>query len=262
MNRYVWSDFGGKREGLHETAEETACREFSEETLGLWGGMGDLRTRVSNSIHNIKTKVLQAMCGERNAEGSCFVLKNGLYINFVVPIQVLALAGGDAPKNKSAWPPLTLKYSKSIIQAARIKPVLSEPPYSLMLQYVDPLLFQLARDENDLLMASRPSSPNMAAPAPASSPSHADPNERPASSDHEQPGRFALDDTPAHCTHERLWVVEPRAQCPAHRGRRRREEGAERAGDIAAGDGRAGAQARGLRTRSGPGHGGTPCGRA
>ncbi len=88
-NKYTWSDFGGKREGLHETAEETACREFSEETLGLWGGMGDLRTRVSNSIHNIKSKVLKAMCGERNEEGGCFVLKNGLYINFVVPVQVI-----------------------------------------------------------------------------------------------------------------------------------------------------------------------------
>jgi hypothetical protein len=38
-SKYIWSDFGGKREGFHETSAETACREFSEETLGLWGGM-------------------------------------------------------------------------------------------------------------------------------------------------------------------------------------------------------------------------------
>jgi hypothetical protein len=82
-NRYVWSDFGGKREGSHETAEDTACREFSEETLGLWGGMGDLQTRVANSIANIKSKVLGALCGN-----GCFVLKNGLYVNFVVPVEV------------------------------------------------------------------------------------------------------------------------------------------------------------------------------
>lgn len=49
-SKYVWSDFGGKREGLHETAGETASREFSEETLGLWGGMGSLDDRIAASI--------------------------------------------------------------------------------------------------------------------------------------------------------------------------------------------------------------------
>jgi hypothetical protein len=96
---------------MHETAEETACREFSEETLGLWGGMGDLRTRVSNSIHNIKTKVLRAMCNEQNAEG-CFVLKNGLYINFVVPVQVLAIASGGPTKKIAFALSLTFKTTK------------------------------------------------------------------------------------------------------------------------------------------------------
>ncbi len=38
-SKYIWSDFGGKREGFHESSAQTACREFSEETLGLWGGM-------------------------------------------------------------------------------------------------------------------------------------------------------------------------------------------------------------------------------
>ncbi len=38
-SKYIWSDFGGKREGYHESSAQTACREFSEETLGLWGGM-------------------------------------------------------------------------------------------------------------------------------------------------------------------------------------------------------------------------------
>jgi hypothetical protein len=63
----------------------------------------------------------------------------------------------------------------------------------LVLQYVDPLLFQLARDENDLLLASRPSSPHLAA-----SLSHMDPAPNHASSpradgrDQAQPGRFAL----------------------------------------------------------------------
>lgn len=125
--RYVWSDFGGKRDGFHETAEDTACREFSEETLGLWGGMGDLQTRVANSIANIKSKVVRALCGN-----GCFVLKNGLYINFVIPVQV-----------------------KSILF------YLSYNIITLSEQYVDPLLFQLARDENDLLMASRPDSPTL-----------------------------------------------------------------------------------------------------
>ena len=83
----MWSDFGGKREGLLETAEDTACREFSEETLGLWGGMGDLETRVLNSITSIKRKVLLALNSEERSEG-CFVVKNGLYVNFVVPVEV------------------------------------------------------------------------------------------------------------------------------------------------------------------------------
>ena len=42
-HKYFWSDFGGKKEDCSETAEATASREFSEETLGLWGGMGPLR---------------------------------------------------------------------------------------------------------------------------------------------------------------------------------------------------------------------------
>eukprot|EP00961_Rhodomonas_salina_P139277 1874278-Rhodomonas_salina.1 len=33
-SKYSWSDFGGKRENELETCQETACREFSEETLG------------------------------------------------------------------------------------------------------------------------------------------------------------------------------------------------------------------------------------
>ena len=39
-DKYCWSDFGGKKEDGLETAAATASREFSEETLGVWGGMG------------------------------------------------------------------------------------------------------------------------------------------------------------------------------------------------------------------------------
>ncbi len=89
-HRYVWSDFGGKREGLNESAEETACREFSEETLGLWGGLGDIRTRISNSISIMRPKIQCAMSSDFSEDGQCFVLKNGLYINFIVPVKVIS----------------------------------------------------------------------------------------------------------------------------------------------------------------------------
>jgi hypothetical protein len=120
-HKYCWSDFGGKKdEDGRETAEATATREFSEETLGMWGGMGPLRERVQNSNHAI-SQLLQhsslppaveapahACSGGQEARKGglpktrSFVLKNGLYVTFVLP-----------------------------------------------LPYVDPLLFQLARDEND-----------------------------------------------------------------------------------------------------------------
>ena len=104
-HKYVWSDFGGKREDAAESAQRTAAREFSEETLGLWGGMGPLPERIERSF----TSVL-ALCEEAVTHGGAsaqavarsFVIKNGLYITFVLP-----------------------------------------------LSYIDALLFQLARDEND-----------------------------------------------------------------------------------------------------------------
>ncbi len=53
--------------------------------------MGDLGTRVSNSIAAMQPKVRRAMLDDRHGgEGRCFVLKNGLYVNFVVPVQVRA----------------------------------------------------------------------------------------------------------------------------------------------------------------------------
>jgi len=116
--KYCWSDFGGKREDF-EDAEETALREFSEETLGLWGGMGGLEQRVQASVANVR-RILNdcsARCAgreeereaERRAPGNqlkrVFVMKNGSYLTFFLP-----------------------------------------------LPYIDPLLFQLARDENDKLV--------------------------------------------------------------------------------------------------------------
>mmetsp|Transcript_25449 Transcript_25449/g.84171 ORF Transcript_25449/g.84171 Transcript_25449/m.84171 type:complete len:417 (-) Transcript_25449:318-1568(-) len=118
--KYCWSDFGGKREDL-EDAEETALREFSEETLGLWGGMGSLEQRVQTSIANIRT-ILRDCCATAGSAGEgeegdngrklqahrlkrVFVMKNGSYLTFFLP-----------------------------------------------LPYIDPLLFQLARDENDKLV--------------------------------------------------------------------------------------------------------------
>ena len=102
-----------------ETAQDTASREFSEETLGLWGGMGKLSDRVRNSSALVSSLIehscLRACRPDGPAEGGTsdclntphrgFVLKNGLYITFVVP-----------------------------------------------LPYIDALLFQLARDENDCLL--------------------------------------------------------------------------------------------------------------
>jgi hypothetical protein len=66
------------------------------------------------------------MCGERNAAGGCFVLKNGLYINFVVPVQVLALASGGTPKYNRLGPPLNWKHPRSIIHTALVLLILSD----------------------------------------------------------------------------------------------------------------------------------------
>lgn len=104
-NKYWWSDFGGKRESQDETAEETACREFSEETLGLWGGLGPLCERVQNSAGVMREAVRRGGGGAGGvvqAPHRCFVLKNGLYVSFVVRVP-----------------------------------------------YLDPLMFQIARDDND-----------------------------------------------------------------------------------------------------------------
>jgi hypothetical protein len=84
---------------LLRTAHDTASREFSEETLGMWGGMGTLTERIGRSYASMRT----LLTPQADAQApSAFVLKNGLYINFLV-----------------------------------------EMPY------LDPLLFQLARDDND-----------------------------------------------------------------------------------------------------------------
>jgi hypothetical protein len=62
--RSWWSDFGGGREPSDRDAEHTAAREFSEETLGLFGDGRSLDTRVSESTSSMRrTLVAQQLSG-------------------------------------------------------------------------------------------------------------------------------------------------------------------------------------------------------
>lgn len=99
-NTYFWSDFGGRSEPEDMNAEQTAAREFAEETLGIIGGEGmDLETRISQSAAKVN-KVL----ADQNPESMVVTIRGPKYTMFMMQLA----------------------------------------------QQPDPLILQIARDENDI----------------------------------------------------------------------------------------------------------------
>lgn len=99
-NTYFWSDFGGRSEPEDISAEQTAAREFAEETLGIIGGEGmHLQTRISQSAAKVN-KVL----ADQNPESMVVTIRGPKYTMFMMQLA----------------------------------------------QQPDPLILQIARDENDI----------------------------------------------------------------------------------------------------------------
>ena len=142
-HKYCWSDFGGKKdEDGRETAEATATREFSEETLGMWGGMGPLRERVKNSNHAI-SQLLQhsSLSPAVEAAGAIHITQPATTIAEVTKTNdtpAHACSGGQEAR-KGGFPKTRSFVLKNGLYVTFVLP----------LPNVDPLLFQLARDEND-----------------------------------------------------------------------------------------------------------------
>jgi hypothetical protein len=78
-----WKDFGGHREAIDEDAEATAAREFSEETLGLFGGVEVASCSIAASTSTM-TDRLRSSGGVFRVESP---LRNGgNYCMFVAPV--------------------------------------------------------------------------------------------------------------------------------------------------------------------------------
>jgi len=82
--RYFWSDFGGSREAEDSSPEETAAREFSEETLGMFAGLGtSLTERVRTST---------VVSRDRLQSEGCVIIQKAYYLfllRFESPIEPL-----------------------------------------------------------------------------------------------------------------------------------------------------------------------------
>ena len=108
--RSWWSDFGGGREPSDADAEHTAAREFSEETVGLFGDGSDLVTRVLNSTAIMRRRLVET--------------------------------GAPPTDSASAVPPPTNRPVFAVVHDTYTM-------YCCPVSHVDSLMFQLARDEND-----------------------------------------------------------------------------------------------------------------
>eukprot|EP00658_Telonema_sp_P-2_P031736 TRINITY_DN23686_c0_g1_i1.p1 TRINITY_DN23686_c0_g1~~TRINITY_DN23686_c0_g1_i1.p1 ORF type:complete len:333 (-),score=70.12 TRINITY_DN23686_c0_g1_i1:141-1139(-) len=104
---YFWSDFGGRFEQGDQSAEETAAREFAEETLGILGGDGmDLKSRVEQSAAAVRERLL-----EEDPASTIVTIRGQRYTMFMLQLR----------------------------------------------QRPDPLMLQIARDENDRVTLEKPS---------------------------------------------------------------------------------------------------------
>jgi hypothetical protein len=123
--RSWWSDFGGGREPSDVDAAHTAAREWAEETLGLWGDGTALPARVHSSTTVMRRRLSGGSGGSGQGWGAGLPLRGG---------SVLAVS------------------HESYVM------------YCVECTYIDSLMFQLARDENDndLLTAAAAAAPTNA----------------------------------------------------------------------------------------------------
>eukprot|EP00898_Chlorokybus_atmophyticus_P001814 jgi/Chlat1/2633/Chrsp178S02471 len=88
-----WSDFGGKREAIDNGLScATAAREFSEETLGLFGGIGVDAASVALSTAAMTSRLAEADARDDILCVESTIAKGGVYCMYVarvVPVDAL-----------------------------------------------------------------------------------------------------------------------------------------------------------------------------
>ncbi|GAQ89200.1 hypothetical protein KFL_004960100 [Klebsormidium nitens] len=109
-----WKDFGGHREAIDEDAESTAAREFSEETLGLFGGPEVATCSIAASTSTMSARlrsaggVFRVDAPLRNGGSYCMFVARVAYIDpllFNLATQENAVTKGveGAEKCGFAW---------------------------------------------------------------------------------------------------------------------------------------------------------------
>eukprot|EP00276_Gloeochaete_wittrockiana_P003771 CAMPEP_0184643772 /NCGR_PEP_ID=MMETSP0308-20130426/602_1 /TAXON_ID=38269 /ORGANISM="Gloeochaete witrockiana, Strain SAG 46.84" /LENGTH=317 /DNA_ID=CAMNT_0027071937 /DNA_START=211 /DNA_END=1164 /DNA_ORIENTATION=+ len=90
LKGYFWKDFGGRRES-EECVEETAAREFSEETLGVFAN--DVAQAATNSgvLQSTRMMLAKLLSARDQVDGhdGIFKAKNGLYVMYAVPVDYI-----------------------------------------------------------------------------------------------------------------------------------------------------------------------------